>query len=74
MGRTAEETEQNRNYVDCPKKMDSKKKIPAGKINAVCTESRGREKSHGTSKKWLKPPLAGASHTHEVDCPFRILG
>lgn len=27
MGRTAEETEQNRNYADCPKKMDSKKKF-----------------------------------------------
>lgn len=42
MGRTIEETEQNRTYTDCPKKMDSKKNSGSW-INPVCTE-RKREK------------------------------
>lgn len=50
------------------------RKILAARMSSVCTERRGREKSHGTSKKWLKPPLAGTPHTPEVACPFCILG
>lgn len=50
------------------------RKILAARMSPVCTERRGREKSHWTSKTWLKPPLAGAPHTHEVACPFCISG
>lgn len=54
-----------------PRKLTARK-VLAARINSVCTERR--EKSHGPSKKWLKPPLAGAPHTCEVACPFCILG
>lgn len=54
-----------------PRKWIARKILAAGSIQCVL---RGREKSHGTSKKWLKPPLAGAPHTHEVACLFCILG